>query len=147
MAIPEVWVVTDGFYSDYRIIAIFLTEAEAQDFAGGMGGGDIEKFPIGAPGEDKFRRTWKVHLDLETGDLCKGPCWGLTAEREGFEQHPVDWSATYVYKPGGSSYPAFVSGASVVSRDHALKIAAEARQAYLRETQAGVLDLKGGGKG
>lgn len=137
----SVFVVTDGQYSDYHIVAIFATKEEAEAFTNGAVGSksrsgyesdvDIVEWLLGPPKDDsdEYRPTWQVWVDLETGDLSKEQ-FTLAGNCE-HQRHPERWSDSGLHIIPGHYRLAW--GASTVSEEHALKVAAEARQAYLRE--------------
>lgn len=126
MGLEEVFIVTEGEYSDYGIVAVFLTREEAEDFlySAHKRVANIETWKIGLPKDGSMYRTvYNVFLDLVTGDE-------LTAHRhESIELRPENWS--YVWR--NRSDKPYVGARSLVSFDHALKLAAEGRQRVLRD--------------
>ena len=130
----SVWIVTEGEYSDYRIVAVFATAEEAKAFINGAAADghpyvECREWPIGAPSAGFYQPTWSVALDLESGDLVTNRD-NIVHPPFVYELHPPDWSAGDRYQRTKTK---FVSGRSTVSKEHALKVAAETRQAWLRE--------------
>lgn len=66
-----IWAVTSGEYSDFRIVAVFATKADA-DAARERGmGDDVQEYPYYASGRRPVRvsvRHWKAVLDAKTGE-------------------------------------------------------------------------------
>ena len=60
----KVWIVTDGDYSDYRIVAVFSTEEQANDFIKYTGKGDsVIEMDVDKPYERKDR-VWRIDMAL-----------------------------------------------------------------------------------
>jgi hypothetical protein len=116
-----VYVVTSGTYSDYRIDGLFSTQEAAETYAKQIESHEhpsVEEYELDSE-VGKFRQNvYHVHLNASTGDLL-------------YNYHNDQLVAphfTRSYTFGGVSH-----GDSVVSAEHALKLAAEARQKHLRE--------------
>ncbi len=133
----KVYVLTIGIYSDYRIIGVFTSREKAVEFCPALESGlddgskpGLEEYDTDPtkPQEKFWQETWRVYLNLSDGSL--------NMEAHEPEERGRDYSYSSVC-PTVSSYKAqrdqLVLGESVVSRDHALKLAAECRQAYLRD--------------
>lgn len=131
----KVWIVTDGEYSDYRIVAVFDSQESAKEFCNGIDAPEavgpggygssvgIEEYTIGPPelGE-LFQKVWQVYLNVESGEL--------DYETWDFEVHPRNWSEGHL---SSTTKGPCAAAQSTVSQEHALKVAAETRQAILRE--------------
>jgi hypothetical protein len=60
----KVWIVTDGDYSDYRIVAVFSTEEQANYFIKYTGKGDaVIEMDVDKPYERKDR-VWRIDIAL-----------------------------------------------------------------------------------
>lgn len=124
--IHKVYVVTEGEYSDYRILGVFSTEDLAKEYCGDFC--TIEEYELDAAGkEEKFVQSYLAWVNLETGMLSgkeEGVCIAIGDKRE-----------THV---GVSVWPSEnpkwgnVTVRSFVSQDHANKVAIEKRQEWLR---------------
>lgn len=129
--VDKVFVVTEGEYSDYRILAVFRTKEEAEEFVRPVNNPDvecwddpeIEEYTLGLPEGRFYQVAHIVTLDANTGNEVYHP-------QTEIRLLPRDWSDSEVY---GSGSDCKIEGTSVVSQEHALKVAAEARQKYLRE--------------
>lgn len=95
----SVWVVTQGRYSDYRIVAVFETEAEAKQFTGGFEETcdesiDVDEWPLGSPKEGEcFQLTYVARIAMSDGHLLVW--WDghkMIEVTECVEMHPRDWS-------------------------------------------------------
>jgi len=143
----SVWVVTQGQYSDYRIVAVFETEAEAKQFTNGFEGADgehinLDEWSLGPPKEGEFFQvTYGAHIAMSDGHLLAyRNLHGMIIEiEECIQMHPRDWSegkagvTFWCHENGKHVSIDAAGGRSVVSSDHALKVAVEARQAELRK--------------
>jgi hypothetical protein len=124
----KVFVVTEGEYSDYHIVAVFSTRKKAKEFAPAADGGSvrIETYEIDAPPKRgrKLLFVHTVHIGIYTGILSDySKC---SAER------PQRWSD--ISEPFKSwSNVELIRVSSAVSKEHAEKLAIEARQKFLRE--------------
>ncbi len=66
----QVYIVTDGDYSDYRILAVFLDKETADEYAAQQSA-TVETHEIGKLYMPKGMRWWRVDMD-EAGDLRMG---------------------------------------------------------------------------
>lgn len=134
----KVFIVTTGEYSDYRIVGVFSSREKALEFcpaAASDAETKIEEYAMdiidrdAADGEEgTLQTTYRVYLKLDSGDL------DIEDHRD--EIHPAGWcqaSSTSVPQYGTANRVT-VLGESTISRDHALKLAAEHRQLVLRQT-------------
>lgn len=121
------YLVTAGSFDDYHVAAIFLDRASAEEFINGAANQKdedaprIEEFPIGEQPEGRFEKTYRVTISQADGSLV--------SDREAYEQHPPLYSTAAKW---ASFREQRVCGVSVVSREHALKVAEEERQKILR---------------
>ena len=138
----KLFVVTKGEYSDYRILAIFENKDDATEFikpwlnSSSKYGPEIEEWETGTSSDGPFQVTYSTSLRADDGNLI---------ERSSvIEQHPRDWSKSFCRSHTGFILDCWVStqaiiGLSVISQDHADKIAAVGRQAMLREKRSSVI--------
>lgn len=115
----KVYVVTDGDFSEEYIAGVFSTAEKADRFIANAGGsGFVEELEVDGREEEAlqekfitvlFTRSGKVSNKTTELDICPPGYSGSWADRK------------------------FATGESVVSQEHADKVAAEARQAWLRE--------------
>lgn len=133
----KLWIVTEGCYSDYHIVAIFETEEEAKTFTNGaeaenLSDVSIESWTTGKPEGDSFQRVYRVEINYKTGEFDRD--WSTPR----WEQKPRDYSEFYCY--GDSKYRGPHGYAmSVISQEHANKLAVEGRQAWLAERAEGLV--------
>jgi hypothetical protein len=119
----KIWIVTQGEYSGYRIMAVFESEDQAKEFINGTDAAEIEEWDTGIPEGGIFRDVYGAQVSVKTGDVD----WVGSS----VQVRSDNWSESYITR---SSDQRVAVGHSAVSPDHALKIAVEARQAELRET-------------
>ena len=120
------FVLTAGEYSDYHVIAVYLTEEGAERAAKVIGtaeGDDVqvEPFPLNVIPER--RRRWHVQLDLDTGATV----W--EGKSDNVEWDDVLEHAELVKAHGYQK--ASVSGSSVRGPDVALRVARDKRTQVL----------------
>lgn len=123
-----VWVVTKGCYSDYRIEAIFASKEESEAFINGKYHDDIEatEWVLGARSNECMQEYFEAYISIQDGHLM--------AQNTGTEILAKDFSASRLcnlLRPMDS-----IQGKSVISPEHAIKVATEGRQSYLRERAA-----------
>jgi hypothetical protein len=123
MANKKIFIVTSGEYSDYHIEGVFSTKKLAEEFAA-KGSGNVEEYDLDARTKDQVREVFCVEIDLHTGEI----------NREDSVERLCGDRYTEVNIYGYPSRSRIIAG-SVVSRDHAIKIAVEGRQKWLREQQ------------
>lgn len=129
----NVYVVTSGCYSDYKIEAVFSTEERATAFKaeldktlcdGQFSDIAIEAWELDARAGEENRPIYHAEIDLKTGAV-QDP-W--------MESRMVSTRARAVDPPDESVASEHIAyGSSAVSAKHAMKLAVEARQAWLRE--------------
>lgn len=129
-----VWIVTSGVYSGYRIEAVFPSRAEAAKFVAALVGTErqeasrqIERWEFGK--QPKMSRIFRCELDAASGKLRSE--WSYT--QWNFDANFVD------RVPSASAGKAGAFGTSDKSAEHARKLAAEARQKWLRERAQGAI--------
>jgi hypothetical protein len=141
-----VYVVTSGAYSEYGINAMFSTKSAAQEYidkakkirekdgddynVGNVcwaGDASIEEWPLDGESAAKITRSWSVGMLLDDGSVKEGPY-----ERQTFESPKKSFVDQFdVPVPAYNDRP-IVRVVSYKSPDHALKLAAEKRQEWLR---------------
>lgn len=113
-----IYLVTDGEYSDYRVMGAFSTPEKAQAYVD-ANGGEFEAMVLDEQ-EGAAPRPWfRSSIDLKTGEITHR--WVDTATKK-----PQD-SESCIYGTSGRA-----GGHSAISQDHADKLAVEVRQAWLR---------------
>jgi len=130
---PTAYVVTSGEYSDYGICAIFSTREKAERYAKERGTDNpIEEYLIDEDDELISRAIFEVVMELTSGNVIdKGQSNRLANPNErNLETRLVDLRD---FNYGATGGKITVQSASFVSPDHAVKLAAEFRQNYLRE--------------
>jgi len=135
----EVFLVTSGEYSDFRIEGVFSAPEKAEEFQKELGKPctngrgwtyrkdeiEVVAWPIDGRCSDKHHTVYRVSMMLGDGaigaDGCEfnvfGPGPHHTKVTFGSERSPEHW----------------VTVESSKGREHAIKLAVEARQKYMRE--------------
>ncbi len=129
----KIFLVTAGCYSDFSIYGAFSTKENAQAYidkriADGNGFGDaanIEEWGIDAGLKEKKHLRYFVGMFLDDGAVIEGP---HTQESFGIPANSID-GITAV--PFHKNRP-LVRVISIKSAEHAMKLAVEARQKWLR---------------
>lgn len=127
----NVFVVTQGEYSSYHIVAVFSSKEKAEAFALASTDKDscvdIEKYELDATDEDGFLQPvfWAC-VEVKTGSLLHS--YQLDAKIKPLRWAQMDAEAI----PRGGQGILTVAAHSCISQDHANKLALEARQVYLR---------------
>lgn len=143
---PTIYVVTAGSYSDYGIQAMFSTKELAQAYIDAalaienaqdedswcgntywVRDANIEEWPLDEEVGASGFTYWAVGMMADDGSVVEGPRKGTEYGRP---QSRVEQCGNKV--PAYSNRP-IIRVRSVKSKDHALKLAAEARQKWLRE--------------
>lgn len=123
----KVFVVTHGEYSDYCIVGVFSTKDKAAEAcpaaAAEIGSARIEEWGLDTADEALLQQVFQAKITIDTGAIISETPY------ERAECRQRDWSTSFVH-PEYNSITAY----SVVSQEHALKVAIEARQAALRTT-------------
>ena len=122
-----------GSYSDYQILGVFTSREKALEFCPALESSladdkkpELEEWDADPVRPEEFiQEAWRVYLNLSDGSL--------NMESNDPETRIRDYSYSAVCPTVYSNNDQLVLGASVVSRDHALKLAVERRQEYLRE--------------
>jgi len=139
----QVFIVTAGHYSDYSIRRCFSTQKLADEYLKmceqDRGIGDrvrIEVFLLdGGPVEELFEE-WSCWIDYNTGEIEHTDHRKFVAKKQEQEQEGRGrwWDFTKRTNVGNkfNEYPG-AQADSYVSKDHATKLAVEARQAWLRD--------------
>lgn len=124
MARIKLYAVSEGEYSDYRIRAIFSTRTKAQAFIQRGGGDDVEEYVLDEMEGWGKRRRYRCKIRLDSGAVVQE--WDYEALA------PLHARSEKSQQSNGE-----ILATSLVSPEHARKLAAEARQAHLRNAGAG----------
>lgn len=132
-----VYMVASGSYSDYQIEALFSTQEKADAFVERVdpngGNMSVQEMILDERQEDAPREVWHAYVRCYDGSVDK-QYMRIEVVPPRFSE-PGRW-------PGGDfdvkqirKWPGSYccTGASAVSAEHALKLAIEERQAWLRE--------------
>jgi hypothetical protein len=127
------FIVTAGSYSDYSIYGVFSSRENAQVYIdarieNGLGFGDtpdIEEWEIDAGLRERSHTRWFVGMFLDDGAICEA-----VKSSEQFCD-PVNAIDGIARVPCYNNRP-IVRVQSVDSAEHAMKLAVEARQKWLR---------------
>lgn len=140
---PKCYLVSCGSYSDYGVVAVFLTREEADEYSreliesrrrpGEIGEpvfhevNDVEEMPIGRPDGERLTPTYYAKINLLTGEVTTPTGW---------HKYPQTMA-----KPGQMTRDCHrrmratdveVERTSYVSQAHAEKLCVESRQEWLR---------------
>lgn len=123
----SVFVAMHGIYSSRTIIGVFESREKAAEMFGDSIGEDpekqvqLEEWPMNTCDEGKiWTKLFCVNMNIETGDVQDESC-----------ESPGLYDRSYEYV---SFTKWWISAASIASAEHAVKLAAEARQQILRES-------------
>jgi len=124
----SVFIVTQGSYSDYSILAVFGDEHEAEEFASRQkswagDNAEVEEWELDRWKEAVEKDTWQATIDLKSGELT----------RTGFPVKQYVPQGCTCWERYHNKQLGTITLTSTVDFDHADKLAVEARQAYLRE--------------
>lgn len=128
----KVFVVTQGDYSDYKIVGVFSSRLKAEEICPAVKdescGARIEEYELDvnveAKGEELLQHVHRVYLVASDGSVP----FNLEYRHPNAEMVPRNYSLSEK-----NPYYDLVVGESVESYEHAHKLAVEARQAFLRE--------------
>jgi len=121
----KVFVLTSGEYSEYRIVGVCKDEETAKKLVADEVAGNVEPFELDILVTYKRFKRWECDLNAETAALRRL----IISERflpPDSNLRSLCWKASM---SGGET----ASGCSYISREHALKLAVEARQEMLRD--------------
>ena len=118
----KVYIVTEGEYSDYKICGVFSSREKAEAFAPKECGAEVTEWDLDRT-DTVYQKVYRVEVSIKTGYATSWP--------ESWEMVPRDYSNVCIYPRLGTTGVAYAR--SVVSNDHALKIAGELRQEELRK--------------
>jgi hypothetical protein len=134
--VNNVWIVTEGDYSDYHICGVFSSEEKAREFINAPSHATeygIEQWDIDSLPQLQWRQCWRVYILMSDGS------WYHPSQAEGSKMG--HWEIGDPNERGyGNNGPVYCSGHSYISWDHALKLAAEKRQEVLRLRAQGLGD-------
>ncbi len=125
----KVWVVTEGSYSDFHIERIFSTEKKAVDFVGDNDDLRIEEWSVDDAEGKKGTLNHIVSIDGAGNDFDRYVKSIGRIEDEHFKGRTWVDSERMV---GNQITGLVFVGESPVNREHALKLAIELRQEWLR---------------
>jgi hypothetical protein len=122
----KVYVVTKGKFSDYRIVAVFSTREGAENMRAGPCDPNVEvqEWELDALAKHEWGMNW--YADIRLGD-------GLVRQRyevEGF-RHPTETDVNF-HSVFANAPPSLIQVRSPISAEHAVKVAVEKRQEWLR---------------
>lgn len=126
----KVYLVSRGTYSDYEILGVFSTNARAQEYidnrarADRGGGCGIKTYVLDEGLKERLYMVWSTSIELSTGALISRGTTALTPR----QRWGLPKSETYL-----DGEARVVTARSHKSAAHALKLAVEVRQAWLRE--------------
>lgn len=126
--LKTVHVVTSGCYSDKQIVGVYSDKERAAQHAAIVDDGEVTDWIIDGAFMPYRATQWHVEINMLTGDLVSERTDSVLIESA--EDESYQWTSP-VFIPVGEIQR--VRALSVKSRDHALKLAAEHRQAILRE--------------
>lgn len=130
----KVFLVTSGSYSDYHVDAAFSNEELAKSYvaerdkAGNSDPGLVEEFLIDEEAAHKCMTYWRVVIRLKDGALIRKETGKMV---DNPSQRVWDWG-TKVHNDSSPFRVASAEAYSFVSEEHALKVASELRQGFLR---------------
>ena len=137
----KLYAVTEGCYSDYTIVGLFSNKAEAEkcrDLKNGVSNvyndAHIEVYQDGVWEDmNKVLRTlYSTNLDLDDGSVLREETEvKLAAENARIPSYGSSGATTLYLRSFGRDRKAFAYGNSYVSKEHAHKLAVEARQAWI----------------
>jgi len=145
----NVFVVTEGCYSDYHICAIFDSEELAKKYCDvhGVKYSDYEydEWPINDwDTEEIARKHYKCWMYIESGEIKTEFVADEVARPElRLVGHPLDpIKATRFYTKGltSPSLAPYIYGNSYISKEHARKVASDRRTILLAERAEGIRD-------
>lgn len=128
----KVYIVTEVECSDYRTVAVFTSKKEAEEFVNGSPGPKIEEWQTGLPdGVLLYRQSWFVSIDEDGNQQEEASSeWEIADKTLRNEEVLTELAHRKTNRVEGDK--AYFSAESYVSEEHALKLVAEARQAWLR---------------
>lgn len=131
-----VYLVTSGCYSDYRVDAAFSSRKIAQNYIDKRLEKDhsyrdsgIEEYEIDALAKSEHFDVWYVRMWLDDGSVIWKNQQSVFEPK--YRSRLDNRGGTYSDRP-------IIDATSSVSEEHAIKIAAEERQRYLREQAQGI---------
>jgi hypothetical protein len=130
----KVFIVEVGAYSDRYVSAVFSSAEKAQAYIDLTGDGDFSEYELdGSVGYVELVR-YEAEIDLRTGDIFRqrNHRWFGSPNLRSEEAEIFDytsWPKLYWPELAGRIVGKAIS---YVSAEHAIKLAAECRQSYLR---------------
>lgn len=161
----EVYIVTNGTYSDYHIESVFSDREKAEKYLEELkkisnDNPQIEEWPVDYDLEKIARKYWRAEINPVTGNLKEGSsyaswvedkdkefswCWAAPSERAYTKMADENISLTVSLIEGGEDsvcIPNRLLVNSFVSQDHANKVAIEKRQEFLRKVDINKIEEK-----
>lgn len=131
---PKCYLVTEGEYSDYSVVAVFLTRDEAEryveDYKKTMRHpsclNDIDEMPLGRPTDKVLVSVYHARINFLTGEMM--PLHGWVSPATHAWAKPGQRSDAIQVKPRDVE----ITRTSYVSQEHAEKLCVESRQEWLR---------------
>ncbi len=127
----KVFVVTEGQYSGYHIVGVFSSREKAAErcpaAASEIGSASIEEWELDTVDDEGFlQAVYGCDIDIATGRI---ETYGIPEPQEpcDVQFHPKDWSEVYE-----NEHYKRIQARSVISYEHAMKLATEGRQNFLR---------------
>ncbi len=143
----KVWIVFEGDYSDRSVIWVCSSEEKLNEFCNGNSEQmDIEEWDLDKDDEHRMVRCYWMRLDLVTGEVLGSNNKGTLRMVKPSHAAAIEMSGGYTFTFSDRVVNPAVSVSSQVSYDHAVKVAAEERQKWLRDepvrAEAAALALK-----
>jgi hypothetical protein len=131
----KVYVLTSGEHSDYRVEGVFSSEDAARRFTEKFPKGEFDDWndpiehEVDEPLDHEMGPSWTVKINLESGEI-KDP---FPAHETRHRRHPSACEVHECWWMGSPPTPAGeLSVRSPTSREHAVEVAVERRQEWLR---------------
>lgn len=137
----SVFLVSEGSYSDYHIVHAFSTREGAEVFLNGHEGNEqhdyaIEEMILDEPVTDRLMALYPATIEVGTGYVkqYKQPHFKVRDPSAGCDISKPEYPFTsLIYSYGYRPMTPSIYVASPISFEHAVKVAVEQRQQFLRE--------------
>jgi len=135
----KIYLVTNGIYSDYHIVAAFSTRELAEAFKTEQkkvedDGVKILEMELDTEAAAVARPYWEVQIDFQTGmiqDANSGFCFGSETDKTCVPPHVQEFMKEAAVPKEFDVYVPTIRVQSFESQDHARKAAGELRQTFL----------------
>lgn len=128
----KVYVMTEGEYSDYGIVGVFSSKEKCEAVRNGNRDAQCEEYDIDEIVDKRFCKQFTAAIMKESGDIVAGfnyNCLNLVSPVKAIiEEDGIVWSESKQMVEGP-----LIRVKSPISMEHAIKVAVEARQKWLRE--------------